>query len=345
MRYLKRQNLNRRVPNDTTLYSDPSNTNVFVYPLNQGALAVPTGASVPSSAVDGMIRYNSSTGQFQGRQAGVWRNFRFKEPTLITQQNLGAGDSNTVYFGPVTPIPGTASSEISSWNTTQIAKNIFVYVENVFQIAGQNYTIVQNPTVGADSYVGTTSTVTSLGATTMYFNTALVSTGASANAGTVTVTFSTRDAAPFAVGSNILITGFNPTSYNGIYEVTECTTSYVRFVGTGTGTVKSPGAVTAWNPLTNSSAALFPAATFSGSTVTGTGNLFNPTSVSSFATDPDTDALISITLSHATVNNNIPENTTITIGQASQLALGYYILFSSPPPYGKIVTALIGFDQ
>jgi len=149
MRYLKRQNINRRTPNDTTVYSDVSNANVYVAPRLAGSMVLPSGtdAQIPSNPVNGMMRYNTDHNQVQVYQSGTWRSLRFKEPGLITQQTIGTGDADEVYFGPLNPDPTSYASTQSdmTWDMVQMAKNILVFVENVPQLSVTNYTVVQNP--------------------------------------------------------------------------------------------------------------------------------------------------------------------------------------------------------
>ena len=342
MRYLKQLNLNRRTPNDTTLYSDVTNSNVYASPTGRGSFVLPSGtdAQVPSSPVNGMMRYNTDNNQVQVYQSGSWRNLRFNEPGKITQQNLGAGDSSTVYFGPLNPSPASYVSTQSgmTWDVTQMAKNVLVIVENVIQLSGANYSIVQNPTIGSETYVATNSVAVTSGSSTIYFNTSLNATGASGNGTTVTLTFTTQTAVPFAVGSNIVVTGFTPTGYNGTFVVTASSTSSVSYANTTSAAMTFAGNITSSN-------AVYPAVNITGATVTGGADIQSSTTVVSYTTDPYTDALVSITLSKPTITGTIALNTSITIAENSNTASGYYLYFSSPPPYGKTVTALIGFDQ
>ena len=67
-------------------------------------------------------------------------------------------------------------------------------------------------------------------------------------------------------------------------------------------------------------------------------------SILSYVIDPATDALKSITISKPTITSTIAVNTTVTITSGSQSGTGYFLNFSSPVPYGKVVIALIGFD-
>ena len=91
MRFLKRQTLDRRTANNTTLYSDASRANVYVSPVGQGSLVLPNGptSAQPASPSTGMMRYDTTTNQVMVYQGTAWRALRFKESTQITQQNLG----------------------------------------------------------------------------------------------------------------------------------------------------------------------------------------------------------------------------------------------------------------
>jgi len=77
----------------------------------------------------------------------------------------------------------------------------------------------------------------------------------------------------------------------------------------------------------------------------GSGTFTVPVAVLSYTTDSTTDALTSITISKVTVTAILPVNSTVTITQPILINSGYYLQFTSPVPYGKIVIALIGFDS
>lgn len=353
MRFIKRQSLDRRTANNATLYSDAGRNNVYVSPFGAGSLVVPVGTVAQRDAAiatptTGMIRYSSdaSTGGelqvYQGGASGAggrWRNVRFKEQGGILQQNLGAGDGNTTVFGPLNstyynPLNNNAS------NVTVGGQNIFVIIENVIQVSSINYTIsALNPSVTGATYTPTTSTATAIGATTMYFNTALVATGISGSSGTVTMTFTAQPANPFAVGSTIVVTGFVPLAYNGSFTVTACTTTQVQWSNATTAvmTIAGQGA---------SSQAVYPSISLIGATVTGSASFQASTLVTAYATDPITDALVSITFTgKPTQTSIIAVNTGITITEATTTGSGYYLQFTAPVPLGKVVIALLGFDQ
>ena len=71
----------------------------------------------------------------------------------------------------------------------------------------------------------------------------VVTTGASGNGTTVTLTFATQASAPYPNGSTITISGVTPVGYNGSYVVTNCTTSSVSFLGTTTGSQTVAGKI------------------------------------------------------------------------------------------------------
>jgi hypothetical protein len=355
MRYLKRQTINRRIANDPALYIDYKNANVIMGVTD--SLKVPTGTTaqqpgnvsntVTLTPVNGMIRYNSTTNEFEGYQSGTWRSFRFKEANQITQQNLGAGDSSQIYFGPLSPISPTVSASGATWG----GQNIIVVVENVLQLNAINYTVIQGTsgapfTIGDAADVGTLSVAGSTGSKTLYFNTSLIVSTASwsGSVATVTLTNTSSSGQPFAIGATITVTGMSPSGYNGIYTVTGGSATTVTYaLVSNPGTFQYAGTVTA----TGTTSAIFASlSNIVGTTVSGTG-IAAASTIVSYTMDPNTDSLTSITM------NNFPSATiavnsvSITLGAGSKVVNdnSYYLKFTEPVPYGKVVTALIGFDQ
>ena len=343
MRYLKRQTLNRRIANDPSLYVD---INGQVVMGNNSTLLLPTGTTgqQPSGATPGRIRYNTTKGNVEVYQGSAWRALRYQEATTIFQQNLGAGDGAVTYFGPLNSTYYDTSN-VSS-NTTLGGQNIIVVVENVIQLSSINYTVVQNPTLPAETYTGSLSVAAS--ASLLYFNTSLNVTTASwtSNVATITVSNTTSSQPGFAIGATITVVGIQstgqaPSAFNGVFTVTGSTATTVTYaLVTNPGTYQNGGSVTA----SGSTPAIFPAVPLSGAVVSGT-NIYSGATVTGTAiVDPNTGALTSITMNHA-VTSTIPVNTSITIAEGGTTGSGYYLKFSTPVPLGKVVIALLGFDQ
>jgi hypothetical protein len=309
-------------------------------------LMLPSGATSerPVTPVNGMIRYNTTLNEVELYQSSKWRSLKFKEASPIIQQNLGAGDANTVYFGPLNAAysPSNISSNVpvsGGQSTGQFGgQNIFVVVENVLQLYNTNYTIEQNPTIGGETYTGKNSAAVGIGSTTIHFSSSLEVIGASGNGTTATLTLNAQTSAAFAVGETIVVTGVTPSAYNGSFVVTSSTTNSVSYASTATGNIVFPGTVT-------SQSAIYPAINLTGAVVTGSASIQSNTTVVSYTVDSVTDALTSITINKPTTTAIIAAGTTLTLTDTSESGTGYYLKFNSPPPYGKIVTALIGFDQ
>jgi hypothetical protein len=166
MRFLKTLTLNRRSIDD---YRLAINTDSEVIMNTTASLLVPHGTTIErTSDVNGMVRYNATTKEFEGYQGGIagatgsgqWRPFRFKEPNGVVLQDVGPADGPTdtqTVFGPLKPDPflyATHQSDIdtnavlypSGWVAGQMAKNILVITETIVQLGGVNFDIVQNPT-------------------------------------------------------------------------------------------------------------------------------------------------------------------------------------------------------
>jgi hypothetical protein len=341
MRYLRRQTLNRRAAYDNTLYVD---TNRAVVMGSRVSLTLPTGDETEYPAIyeNGMIRYNSGLydaitnpngGQVEVYQGSSWRALRYKESGIITQQTLGVGDGDTVFFGPLNPAP----SDISQSGYTWTGANLLVIVENVIQLHTTNYLVEQDPTFSAETYEGTLSRTELVTATRLYFNTSLQTTGASGSSTTATLTFAVQPAAPFRIGETILVTGLTPYGYNGEAVVTSCNTTSVSYMSTTVGSQTVAGIITSINTI-------YPAVDITGAAVSGTG-IPALTTVAAYTTDLVTGALTSIDINNPITGSSIVAGTAITIAGSSQVGTGWYLQFSSPVPPGKPVTVLHGFDQ
>lgn len=97
-----------------------------------GALGMPVGttAQQPSSPFEGMFRYNSDNDKFEYYANGSWKIVRAEGKATITKDTY-TGDGSTTNFGPMT-------FSVSDENT------ILVYIQNVWQEGGVNYTVSGN---------------------------------------------------------------------------------------------------------------------------------------------------------------------------------------------------------
>lgn len=139
MRLLKAQNTNQRsiIGKGVKYQIDEE----IVFDSNNSIL-IPKGntSERPAAAANGHVRYNTETNQLEAYADGIWKDLRFNEPNPIgiTQQNLGNGDAVETSFGPL-------DSGDPNFPVPEEPQNVFVFVENVFQIAGTNYNLSQNP--------------------------------------------------------------------------------------------------------------------------------------------------------------------------------------------------------
>jgi hypothetical protein len=147
MRFLKRQSTNLRSLSGKGVHFD---TNDQIIMDSNNSIRLPKGSTTerPFYPTDGHLRYNTTTDEVEAYQDGAWRKLRFKEPNRnpgIVQQTFGPGDAIETAFGILNsgdadyPIPATE-------------RNILVFVENVYQIPGTNYSLVQNPPGKAEGW-------------------------------------------------------------------------------------------------------------------------------------------------------------------------------------------------
>jgi hypothetical protein len=140
------------------------------------ALYLPTGYNDerPESSTwyknSGLIRYNLDEDALEVLTNGVWIQLKAKQPALVTIQRFGADPASSgLFIADEETYPayeGDADSEIEGLNTISYvdgnevnfgpirdvnalipksAANIFVYVENVFQIPYTNYKLINAP--------------------------------------------------------------------------------------------------------------------------------------------------------------------------------------------------------
>ena len=142
MRLLKAQNTNLRNIYGKGVKYDV-NDQVIMDSNNSVLVPKGTTAERPSSPVNGHLRYNTTDNRFEIYEQGAWYGVRIAAPSSsapIVQQNLGNGDAIETIFGPL-----DSQDTDPLYTAPAAAQNILVFVENVFQISGTNYTLVQNP--------------------------------------------------------------------------------------------------------------------------------------------------------------------------------------------------------
>jgi hypothetical protein len=331
MRYLRTQTLSRRSIPDSRLYIGLDDGIVM---NTNNSMSLPFGptSTRPVSPTNGMIRFNTDLGEVELYQANSWRSLRFKESANIIQQTLGAGDSNSIYYGPLNPAPPVTTQSGSTWG----GQNLIVLIENVMQLATTNYTVVENPVQPADTLSGSSSIVTANNATTLYFNASTAVLSAITNNINVTLTFNAKVETPYAIDSIIIIENCVPDSFNGAYQVISSTVDSVTVKNPTMDTLKYGGVIT-------STDAVFFANSIVGFDVSGT-NIQPNTKVVSYTTNSDTNALLSIELDQP-VMSSLGINSDITLTSSGTALNGYYLKFGSPVPNGKMVTVLHGFDN
>ena len=155
MRLMKAQSTNLRNIKGTGLKYDIHGINRMG---GETGVVVPLGntSERPVFPEPGIIRYNTDVDAFEMYSDGSWGEIRKKEPTNIVQQNLGNGDASETVFGPL--VNGDTNFPVPS-----AARNILVFVENVFQIATTNYVLVQNPAGKAPGWYISFSSAPDLG--------------------------------------------------------------------------------------------------------------------------------------------------------------------------------------
>jgi hypothetical protein len=141
MRYIKRQTTNARGVIGRGVHVTPTDKEILLDSDN--VVLVPKGPTEtrPQFPKDGHLRYNTDVDEFEVYQDSAWRQMRFKEPYRdpgIVLQELGNGDAVETVFGPL-------NSQDPDYPVPAAAQHILVFVEQVWQAANTNYSLVQNP--------------------------------------------------------------------------------------------------------------------------------------------------------------------------------------------------------
>ena len=144
MRLLKAQNTNLRNIYGKGIRYD---INDQIIMDSSNVLLIPKGTTAerPSLPNNGHLRYNTSVNRFEVYEGNIWVFVSNAAPAgvgsnaPITQQNLGNGDATETVFGPL-----DSQDPDPTYTVPTAAQNVLVFVENVFQLAGTNYTLEQS---------------------------------------------------------------------------------------------------------------------------------------------------------------------------------------------------------
>lgn len=208
MKYYKRQPINRQSPMNGAFAVEADGR---IVTNTRKSLEIPDGPtdSRPASALNGMLRYNTDINNFEAYINGQWQLLVANTQAAVTKQVFENGDYADTIFGPL-----AYDIDINK------PENIFVYVENVPQIADLNYTLVYGNSTS--SY--TTSTFlaqpVSVNTNTLYlesvadFNPGFVISGSGIPLGTtivsssgtaLTVVLSNQVTAPVSSGTEVTV--------------------------------------------------------------------------------------------------------------------------------------------
>lgn len=193
MKFLKQKNISKFSISDQTLFANQYGRAVMNL---TGGLRLPKGTENQRPQLsgvrtlgdaEGFIRYNTDTKSIEAFVDGVWEVVRAPGAATITKQSLGPGDGIEQIFGPL--------HDDFEYKFTADLNNLIILVENVWQIAGTNVILIQNPCLVIGSVISFS------GSTLSSSNTALVN-------------FKTKG---FFPGQEIVISGSNTN--NGTYTV------------------------------------------------------------------------------------------------------------------------------
>ena len=97
------------------------------------AETVKVNGEVDTSKIpNGYMRFNTDTDDFEGYINGRWETIRAPGASTVSIETFGPGDGTETVFGALANVPASQN-------------NLLVFVENVFQIPGENFEMVQNP--------------------------------------------------------------------------------------------------------------------------------------------------------------------------------------------------------
>lgn len=97
-----------------------------------GSIRLPKGldADRPAVPISGDLRYNTTSNVLEYYDSVNWRSVTYQQNQTITKDSF-TGDGVVDTFGPLTYTPSGVD-------------NILVFIQNVFQIGGSNYNLVDS---------------------------------------------------------------------------------------------------------------------------------------------------------------------------------------------------------
>jgi len=144
MRYVKRLNLDRQNPVDST-WAVEADGRIVTDSVAEMQLPKGSTAQRVEPYNNGQIRYNTDVHELEAYINGQWELLRTRRQGNITFQTIATGNYVNSIFGP-----------LSYRQDPNKPQNVFVFVENVYQVPSINYNLINDPTV-SKSTVGVTN--------------------------------------------------------------------------------------------------------------------------------------------------------------------------------------------
>lgn len=150
MRYVKRLNLDSQNPKDITWAVEADGR---IQTDSSAEMQLPAGST--NQRVEpyhnGQIRYNNDVNEIEAYINGQWELLRTRRQANIQFQTIATGNYVNTVYGP-----------LSYRQDPTKPQNVFVFVENVYQVPSINYTLVNDPII-----IRSTVGVTNPGVTTI----------------------------------------------------------------------------------------------------------------------------------------------------------------------------------
>lgn len=224
-KFYKRQNMDYTNPRTNKLAVEI--TGEIVTDTSAG-MQTPRGDALSrvENPVNGTIRYNTQIGtggELEAYINGTWEIIKTNRQATVTQQEFDNGDYQDTIFGPL-----AYDIDIDK------PQNLAVYVENVYQLPGVNYTLVRSTLTTPLTTSTTVTAAAGFGATVIQldsiadFNVGLTLTGTNLQNNTIIATSATDKTITIDPGA----LGFIPEG--GLAVAIYSTGTYVKFASNAT---------------------------------------------------------------------------------------------------------------